>query len=144
MPAGAPCAADRARCRRDQDGITGGVNSRIGAGLGAQMFEDEARAVVETAHLYDKKVAVHAHGNDGINLALRLGADSIEHGTLLDDEACAVPRQRRLLRADPVDGERLSSGIASNPDAYTGEVLAKIDWRIGITGKALERACRPA
>src|SRR5690606_6627461 len=28
--------------------ITGGVNSRIEAGLGAQMFEDEARAVVET------------------------------------------------------------------------------------------------
>ena len=31
---------------------TGGVNSRIGLGLGAQMFEDEARAMVETAHLY--------------------------------------------------------------------------------------------
>ena len=64
--------------------ITGGVNSRIGAGLGAQMFEDEARAVVETSRMYGKKVAVHAHGADGINLALRLGVDSIEHGTLLD------------------------------------------------------------
>src|SRR5690606_29022445 len=61
--------------------ITGGVNSRIGAGLGAQMFEDEARAVVETSRMYGKKVAVHAHGADGINLALRLGVDSIEHGT---------------------------------------------------------------
>ena len=54
---------------------TGGVNSRIGLGLGAQMFEDEARAIVETAHLYGKRVAVHAHGADGINLALRVGAD---------------------------------------------------------------------
>ena len=65
---------------------TGGVNSRIGLGLGAQMFEDEAKAIVETAHLYGKKVAVHAHGADGIKIALRAGADSIEHGTLADDE----------------------------------------------------------
>ena len=72
---------------------TGGVNSRIGLGLGAQMFEDEARAIVETAHLYGKKVAVHAHGADGINLALRAGADSIEHGTLLDDESIRLFRQ---------------------------------------------------
>ena len=28
---------------------TGGVNSRVGAGLGQQMFDDEARAIVETA-----------------------------------------------------------------------------------------------
>ncbi len=68
---------------------TGGVNSVIGAGLGQQMFEDEARAIVETAKLYGKKVAVHAHGVDGVKLALRAGVDSIEHGTTLDDEALA-------------------------------------------------------
>jgi hypothetical protein len=34
---------------------TGGVNSRIGLGLGAQMFEDEARALIETAHLTGRK-----------------------------------------------------------------------------------------
>jgi imidazolonepropionase-like amidohydrolase len=72
---------------------TGGVNSRIGAGLGAQMFEDEARALIETAQLYGKKVAVHAHGADGIKLALRLGADSIEHGTIFDDETIQLFRQ---------------------------------------------------
>jgi imidazolonepropionase-like amidohydrolase len=68
---------------------TGGVNSRIGAGLGKQMFDDEAKAIVDTAHLYGKKVAVHAHGADGIAVALRAGADSIEHGTLIDDESLA-------------------------------------------------------
>ena len=72
---------------------TGGVNSRIGLGLGAQMFEDEVRAIVETAHLYGRRVAVHAHGADGIVLALRAGADSIEHGTLLDEEAIRLFRQ---------------------------------------------------
>jgi imidazolonepropionase-like amidohydrolase len=122
-------------------GITGGVNSRIGAGLGAQMYEDEARAVVETARLFDRKVAVHAHGADGIALALRLGVDSIEHGTLLDDESIRLFRQSGAYYVptlSTVNGylERL----ASNPEAYTGEVLSKIQWRIGITGKSLQRA----
>jgi len=120
---------------------TGGVNSRIGLGLGAQMFEDEARAIVETAHLYGKRVAVHAHGADGINLALRVGADSIEHGTLLDDESIRLFRQSRAYYVptlSTVNGYR--ERLAANPNAYQGEVLEKIRWRIGITGQALRRA----
>ena len=120
---------------------TGGVNSRIGAGLGKQMFDDEAKAIVETAHLYGKKVAVHAHGADGIAVALRAGADSIEHGTLLDDESIALFRKTGAYYVptlSTVNGylER----IAKDPNAYPPEVRAKIDWRISITGKALAKA----
>ena len=120
---------------------TGGVNSRIGLGLGAQMFEDEARAIVETAHLYGRKVAVHAHGADGIALALRAGADSIEHGTLLDDETLRLWRGNDAYYVptlSTVNGyiERLRN----NPGAYNPEVRAKIEWRIGITGQSLRRA----
>ncbi len=120
---------------------TGGVNSRIGAGLGKQMFDDEAKAIVDTAHLYGKKVAVHAHGADGIIVALRAGADSIEHGTLLDDEGIALFKKTGayyVSTLSTVNGylER----IAANPNAYSPEVRAKIDWRISITGKALEKA----
>lgn len=121
--------------------ITGGVNSRIGTGLGAQMFEDEARAIFDTAKLYDKKIAVHAHGADGINLALRLGADSIEHGTLLDDAGLRLFRESGAYYVptlSTVNGYR--ERLAANPESYTGEVLAKIQWRIGITGRSLERA----
>ncbi len=121
--------------------ITGGVNSRIGAGIGLQMFEDEARAVVDTAHMYGKKVAVHAHGADGINLALRLGVDSIEHGTLLDAEGLRLFRSSGAYYVptlSTVNGYR--ERLAANPEAYTGEVLAKIRWRIDITGRALEQA----
>jgi len=120
---------------------TGGVNSRIGAGLGAQLFEDEVKALIETAHLYNKKVAVHAHGPDGIALALKHGADSIEHGTMLDDAGIALLRRTGAYYVptlSTVNGyiERL----AANRDAYPPEVRAKIEWRIGITGKGLEKA----
>lgn len=120
---------------------TGGVNSRIGAGLGAQMFQDEADAIVETAHLYGKKVAVHAHGADGIVMALKAGADSIEHGTLLDEEGIRLFRKTGAYYVptlSTVNGYK--ERIAANPNAYSPEVRAKIDWRIGITGKSLEKA----
>jgi imidazolonepropionase-like amidohydrolase len=121
--------------------ITGGVNSRIEAGLGAQMFEDEARAVVETAKLYGKKVAVHAHGADGIHLALKLGVDSIEHGTLLDEAGLRLFRESGAYYVptlSTVNG--YIARLEANPEAYTGEVLAKIRWRIDITGKSLQLA----
>ncbi|CAN5594380.1 amidohydrolase family protein [soil metagenome] len=137
--------AVRKQIRRGVDVIkiatTGGVNSRIDAGLGAQMFDDEAKAVVETARLYGKKVAVHAHGADGVVMALRAGAHSIEHGTLLDDEALKLFRSSGAFYVptlSTVNGylERL----AANPDAYAPDVKKKIEWRIGITGEALRKA----
>ncbi|WGM32438.1 amidohydrolase family protein [Brevundimonas sp. NIBR11] len=120
---------------------TGGVNSRIGAGLGAQMFEDEARALIETAHLYGKKVAVHAHGADGIDLALRLGADSIEHGTIFDDDTIRLFRESGAYYVptlSTVNGYR--TRLAADPHAYPPEVLPKILWRIEITGRSLQAA----
>jgi len=63
---------------------TGGVNSNIAGGLGQQMFDDEMKAIVDTAHLFGRKVAAHAHGADGIMAALRAGVDSIEHATYTD------------------------------------------------------------
>jgi imidazolonepropionase-like amidohydrolase len=65
---------------------TGGVNSNIAGGLGQQMFDDEMKAIVETAHLFGRRVAAHAHGADGILAALRAGVDSIEHGTYSNTE----------------------------------------------------------
>ncbi len=137
--------AVREQVRRGVDLIklmtTGGVNSRIGAGLGKQMFDDEAKALIETAHLYGKKVAVHAHGADGIVLALKYGANSIEHGTLLDDEGIEL-----FLKSGAYYVPTLSTvngyleRIAKDPNAYPPQVRKKIDWRISITGQALEKA----
>jgi imidazolonepropionase-like amidohydrolase len=69
---------------------TGGVNSNIAGGLGQQMFDDEMKAIVDTAHLFGRRVAAHAHGADGIAAALRAGVDSIEHGTYANAEINAL------------------------------------------------------
>lgn len=122
---------------------TGGVNSRVGAGVKRQAFEDEARALIETAHLYGKKVAVHAHGDDGVNLALAMGADSIEHGTLLTDESIALFKKSGAYYVptlSTINGYK--ERLAANPQAYAPAVLAKIKWRLEITGKSLELAMK--
>ncbi|MBA3577797.1 MAG: amidohydrolase family protein [Sphingomonas sp.] len=118
---------------------TGGVNS--GTGLATRMFEDEARSLVQTAHAYGRKVAVHAHGADGVKLALRAGADSIEHGTVMDEEVIRLFRQSGAYYVptlSTVNGylERL----AKDPNAYVGPVREQIEWRIGITGQSLVKA----
>jgi imidazolonepropionase-like amidohydrolase len=137
--------AVRKQIRRGVDVIkiatTGGVNSRIGVGVGRQIFDDEVKALVDTAHLYGKKIAVHAHGNDGVNAALAAGADSIEHGTMLDDASLKLFKQAGAYYVptlSTVNGylERL----AANPNAYPPDVLAKVKWRIEVTGKSLEKA----
>ncbi len=120
---------------------TGGVNSRIGLGIGQQMFDDEARAIVETAHLYGKKVAVHAHGTDGINVALRAHADSIEHGTMIDDESIKLFLETGAYYVPTLSTiNGYTERLANNPNAYSPEVKAKIEWRIRVTGESLKKA----
>lgn len=65
---------------------TGGVLSNTAAGLGQQLFDDELKAIADTAHSMGRKVTAHAHGKAGIDAALKAGFDSIEHGTYLDKE----------------------------------------------------------
>jgi imidazolonepropionase-like amidohydrolase len=69
---------------------TGGVNSNIAGGLNQQMFADEMKAIIDTAHMFGRKVAAHAHGQNGIKTALESGVDSIEHGTYTDAQTNAL------------------------------------------------------
>ncbi len=62
--------------------------------LGAQqMSESEMRAVVEEAARHGLRVAAHAHGTQGIIAAARAGVASIEHASILDDEAIRVLKE---------------------------------------------------
>jgi imidazolonepropionase-like amidohydrolase len=66
---------------------TGGVLTP-GVSPGAtQLTPEELRAGVEEATRAGRRVAAHAHGAEGMKNAIRAGVHSIEHGTLLDDEA---------------------------------------------------------
>ena len=73
---------------------TGGVLSE-GDAVGATQYTlEEMTAVVDEAKKLDRKVAAHAHGTEGIKLAVRAGVASIEHGTFLDDEGARLMAQK--------------------------------------------------
>jgi imidazolonepropionase-like amidohydrolase len=65
---------------------SGGVMDLGTNGSGPQMAQDELDALVQTAHDYGMKVAVHAHGAEAIRRSVTAGVDSVEHGTFMDDE----------------------------------------------------------
>ncbi|MFQ5679421.1 MAG: amidohydrolase family protein [Gemmatimonadota bacterium] len=72
---------------------TGGVLSQ-GDAVGIQQLTlEQMKALVETAHLAGRTVAAHAHGNEGIKMAVRAGVNSIEHGSVLDDEAIRLMKE---------------------------------------------------
>jgi imidazolonepropionase-like amidohydrolase len=68
---------------------TGGVLSKGDNPQHSQYTLDEMRAIVADAHRLGRKVAAHAHGAEGIRWASMAGADSIEHGSYIDDAAIA-------------------------------------------------------
>lgn len=67
--------------------MTGGVLSKTDS-VGAQQISfDEIKAVVDEAHMLGMRVAVHAHGKEGVDTVLRAGVDTIEHASLADAES---------------------------------------------------------
>jgi imidazolonepropionase-like amidohydrolase len=66
---------------------TGGVLTDRATGTGQQMEMDELVEVVKAAKSMGRKVASHAHQEDGIIAALEAGVDSIEHGTYTGPKA---------------------------------------------------------
>lgn len=93
--------ATRAVIKRGADVVkitaTGGVLSNTAAGTAQQFFNDELRAITETAKKMGRKVTAHAHGKDGIDSALRNGVKSIEHGTYMDRESAALFKKHKAV-----------------------------------------------
>jgi len=73
---------------------TGGVLSEGDAVGTTQYTYDELKAMVDEATKLDRKVAAHAHGTDGIKIAVRAGVASIEHGSFLDEEGARLMAQK--------------------------------------------------
>jgi len=66
-------------------------------GAPSVFIEDELRAVVETAGTRELKVAAHAHGTGGINLAAVSGVASIDHGSYNDAESRKIMRKNGVF-----------------------------------------------
>jgi imidazolonepropionase-like amidohydrolase len=78
-----------------------------GTAPGAPEFtQEQIHAAVEEAAHYDAHVAAHAHGAEGIKNAVRAGVRSIEHGSLMDDEAIDLMAEHgTFLVADIYNGD---------------------------------------
>ena len=96
---------------------TGGVLSKGDDASGLQYTFEEMQALVDEAHKLGRKVAAHAHGAEGIKLALRAGVDTIEHGSLIDDEGIRLMKER---------------GAYLVPTVYTGEFILAEGDKVGI------------
>jgi len=104
-----------------------------------ELSEDELRAAVETAGDAATHVAAHAHGTEGIKRAVRAGVRSIEHGSLLDDEAIELMvSNETYLVADLYDGDYIRDVGPSL--GYSDEVLRKT----GMTTQAQRDGFRKA
>ena len=86
----------RQNCKYGADLIkfmsTGGVLSHGDSVGGQQLTQEEMNAIVDEAHMWGRKVAVHAHGAAGIKGAIMAGADSIEHASLIDDDGIRLAK----------------------------------------------------
>lgn len=101
---------------------SGGVMSEIDHPVHQQFTGAELRAVVEVAGMAERVVAAHCHGKPGIMAALEAGVRTIEHGTFLDEEACAAMRESGavLVSTRTIVAEALES------EAMPGYAMTKL------------------
>ena len=96
---------------------TGGVMSKGTNVNNRQYTLDEMKAIVDEAHTLGMKVAAHAHGLEGIRMAIEAGVDSIEHSSLIDQETVNYAISKGVFLAmdiyvsDYILGEGAKNGI---------------------------------
>jgi imidazolonepropionase-like amidohydrolase len=73
---------------------TAGVLSEEATATARQFSDEELRTIVEEAKRHGLRVAAHAHGTEGIIAAVKAGVNSIEHGSMLNDEAIRLMKER--------------------------------------------------
>ncbi len=118
---------------------TGGVLSLTDEVDTSQVTQDEMNAIVDEAHRLHKKVAVHAHGADGAKVAIRAGADSIEHGSFLDDEGLKMMVSRGTYLVPTLLAGEYVVGKAAERH-YPPEIEAKAKAAVAVRGKMFKNA----
>ena len=104
---------------------TGGVLDLSKNSSGPQYTEEEIRAVVETARDLGMRVACHAHGPEGIKRALRAGVNSIDHGSLMDDEGIALFKKTTAWYVPTIIAGKSTADSARKPGYFPPVVATK-------------------
>src|SRR4026207_444794 len=102
-----------------------------------QLSEVELRTIVEEATRHGLKVAAHAHGTEGIIAAARAGVASIEHGSLLNDEAISLMKQRGTYLVPTT-----YLGQAIRLDALPPSIRAKAEYVLPLARQSLQLAIK--
>ncbi len=89
-----------------------------------ELTEDQMRVAVETASARGSYATAHAHGADGIKAAIRAGARSIEHASLIDDEGLRMARDKGVwLVMDIFNGDYIEE--VGTAEKWPAEYLRK-------------------
>lgn len=105
-------------------GASAGVLSEEESVGAPQFTQEEMNAIVDEAKLWGRKACAHAHGTIAIKMAVKAGVASIEHGSLLDDEAIELMKQHgTYLVADIYNDDYIMSEYAKL--GYPEKVLDK-------------------
>jgi imidazolonepropionase-like amidohydrolase len=73
---------------------TAGVLSEEDSVGAPQFSQEELNALVEESHMWEKRVAAHAHGTEGITRAIKAGVTSVEHASFIDDEGIRLAKEK--------------------------------------------------
>ncbi len=106
---------------------TGGVLSVSKNGQNAQFTQDEVNEIVKTAKEYGMHVAAHAHGDEGMQRAIKAGVTTIEHGSLMKKNTAQLMKQYGTYLVPTLSAGRYVSEQAKIPNYYPAIILPKIE-----------------
>ena len=118
---------------------TGGVLSEGDAVGVPQYTYEELKALVDEATKLERKVAAHAHGTEGIKIAVRAGVTSIEHGSFLDEEGAKMMVERGTWLVPT-----LAAGEAAERAAKAGVLTGLRAEKAIAAAQAMRRSIRIA
>ncbi|WP_412463775.1 metal-dependent hydrolase family protein [Flavobacterium mekongense] len=104
---------------------TGGVLSVAKSGSNPQFKEEEITAIVSTAKDYGMKVAAHAHGDEGMQRAVKCGVKTIEHGTEMSEATMELMIKNNAYLVPTITAGKAVAENALKPDYYPAIVVPK-------------------
>ena len=104
---------------------TGGVLSVAKNGQNPQFTLEEVQAICETARDYGMMVAAHAHGDEGMQRAIKGGVTTIEHGTLMSDETMDLMKQYKAYYVPTITAGKFVADNAKIKGYYPEVIVPK-------------------